>query len=333
MPWQDVICHETVREMIRRSSEKGMLRGTHLIFGPPGAGQRQIGLALAKTVQCPQIPNDFCDQCAVCQRIDKKAFPDVIELLPDEDWSDPEKKRKRRTYSISHMRQVIAFAQQHPYEADAKVFVMHEAHRIEIEAANCLLKTLEEPAPHVQFFLLTDNASAILPTIDSRCRKIPLSPLDASELAARLTGTLAPEQAETIARAANGLPQQAEQLIEENYLEQRDEIIERLAAVRKHESAMLETVEWMSKDKEKLPLRLTILLNLFRDGLILTSHNRGPLRNPDQREALAQLWQNDTPDALMRDLEVTLDAQQSLDRNVNAQALLSTLWMQYRHVA
>lgn len=334
MPWSDVVCHESVRQIARRSAARGMLTGTHIVYGPAGAGQEAVGRALAQTLLCPHREGDFCGVCSVCGRIEEGIFSDLILLRPDEDWSDPKKERKRKTYSIDHMRMVTKFAMELPYEAERKVFLMRDAHRIEVAAANSLLKLLEEPPRHAQFFLLTDSIGAILPTILSRCRKLRLTPLDVAQLARHLSKRVEPLAAETVARAAGGLPQRAEALLESGYLDERDQLLERLKQVRQHESALYSAVNWLAKDKDRFASRMEIVLSLLRDGLLCASGvERGLFRNPDRIEAIRAIWSGDRREDIVADLDASFQALEGLDRNWSLPLMLSQLWLRYRRTA
>ncbi|MDP8245565.1 MAG: DNA polymerase III subunit delta' C-terminal domain-containing protein [Candidatus Hinthialibacter antarcticus] len=328
MPWADAPCRETVRKMIVRSSEKDMLSGSHLIYGPPGAGQYEVGRALAMTLLCPEVENDFCGACSVCQRILAKTHPDYIELRPEDDWEKPE--RKGRDYSVGHMRLVMEFARLEPHEGERKIFLAHDAHRMTIAAANSLLKLLEEPHARLLFILLSDNESAVLPTIRSRCRRIRLAPLEAQGLIDRLEG-VSKSEAETIARAAGGLPEKAQSLIEGEYLQERDEILKILQSVLKHEAAVTEAADWLAKDRERMRDRLHILAGLLRDASLAACGADGPYVNPDRLDVIQKESKAASPEGWMIKAESVLDSIEGLDRNWNPSLLFAKLFLEIRN--
>lgn len=329
MPWRDVPCRETVRRMIVRSARKNMLAGSHLIYGPPGAGQVQVGRALAKTLLCGAAEFDFCGECGVCRRVEALAHPDCIELRPENDWSDPD--RKGRMYSVEHMRRVMEFAREHPYEADRKVFIVHDAHRITIGGANSQLKMLEEPPAHVMFILLSDNDNAILPTIKSRCRKIRLSQLDTAGLAGRLEGASSKQEAETLARAAGGLPEKAHQLLESGYLSQRDEILAALKRSLQSEYAVGEAADLMASAKDEAYERLIVLIGLLRDASLLAAGvNDGPFYNPDQVGALTKIARGAPLENWFEAIEAAFEMLEGLDRNYNSVLMFTSIFLRLR---
>jgi DNA polymerase-3 subunit delta' len=324
MPWSEVECHPSVRKSLQRSIAKGMLNTTHLLYGPEGAGQGGVARAMAMTLNCLEGTGDFCGGCRNCRRIEQRAFPDVFELYPWEDWAKPE--RKGKDYGIDHLREVQRAAQMEPYEGSCKVFIVHHAHRMTEEAANCLLKTLEEPNPNVIFILLTENINAILPTILSRCRRIRLMPLPLEELRRQLQAEVSPEQAQTLALAANGLPERARMLKEGGFLEERDSILHLLEQVRSHAAAPMEIVDPLVKEKEKIPERLGILLELLRDGLLSIEFNQAEIYyNPDQKELIERIWKGESAEFMIAGIERVWDALESLEQNVNPVLLFTDL--------
>lgn len=289
MSWSSVLCHSIVREIILRSIQRGMFEGSHLLHGPHGAGQDQIALAIAKTRMCPEVEQDFCDTCDTCTRISAQTYPDVIHLYPEKDWDEPEKTRK--DYSIGHMRLVNQFARQQPYEAERKLFLVHRADRIGLEAANSILKIIEEPPDHVMFLLITDAIHSMLPTILSRCRKIQVLPLETDALAGYLEEKVDRDKALTIARAAGGLVQSAEDLIDSDFLAQRDEVLEWMYTLRTNPTRLDEAIDWLAKDKAAFPQRMNLMTTLLRDALLIVAGMPdGPLHHPDRVERIRKVW-------------------------------------------
>lgn len=335
MPWIDVSCSPKVRTVVMRAIRRNAFGRTSLVYGPPGAGQIGVARAIAKTFICKKAEDDFCGMCSSCRRIEQGAYPDVLEMYPWDDWSkDAEKekgKRKKKEYSVGHMRAVQEQAYLLPYEGDLKVYLIHDAHRMNESSSNSLLKILEEPHSHIRFVLVSDQASAILPTIRSRCWFVRLIPQEIEVLSEMLQPNLSAGQSLTIARAAGGLAEKAFQLVEEDYLSQRDDLIEALLRIRSSESAIIPVTEEIVKGKNDLPFLLDILMRIVRDGLVFVSSDGVTIwENPDRHDDLCRLWQMSQPDGLIDCMNVILDCKDDLERFVNPTILIMDLFIRLR---
>lgn len=299
--------------------------------------------AIAMTLVCRSREDGFCGVCSNCRRIQDGVYPDVIEMHPWENWADPDdkekrekqekanKKRKKNEYKVEHMRVMQEQAMHLPYEGDLKIYLIHDAHWMNMNSSNSLLKILEEPHSHVRFILTTDQPAGILPTIRSRCWSIRLIPLEIDVLAQSLQKELPPDQAATVARTAGGLPDQARILIEEGYLERRDWLFERLAKVKKRESGVIEAAEEIARSRDDLSQNLTILFRIVRDGLVAVSGGDArQFENQDRSGDLQRLWLGSNADRLIDSMKCVLNALEDSERFVNPTILLMDILLQTR---
>ncbi|MEZ5663027.1 MAG: DNA polymerase III subunit delta' [Burkholderiaceae bacterium] len=203
-----------------------------LLQGPSGLGQFELGLALARAWLCEQPgENGACGSCASCHAIDVRTHPDLSVLLPettslDQGWPLDEKTQKdiedkkrkpSRFIRVEAARAVIEFTQLTRARGAVKVVLVYPAERMNVESANTLLKTLEEPTGDVRFVLATEAAHQLLPTIRSRCQAHTLrwpeasSALDWLAEVASGEGLPAGDRAtlDTWLRAAGGRPRDA----------------------------------------------------------------------------------------------------------------------------
>lgn len=197
-----------------------------LVHGPAGCGQFELALGLAKAWLCeaPQPTGLACERCVSCHLVEAHAHPDLKVLLPEAlelalGWragadDEPEKSGKSRKPSqelkVEAVREAVAFAQHTSSRGRCKVIVIHPAERMNMVAANTLLKTLEEPPGVVRFVLSAQGTvDGLLPTILSRCQLWHLSPPPASAaqawLASQLDG-LPAQDANVLLAAAGGQP-------------------------------------------------------------------------------------------------------------------------------
>ncbi len=145
----------------------GRVAHTYLFSGPEGERKEKLALGFAQALNClNQKAFEDC-ACLSCRKIDKGLHPDVRRFGEDE---------KSRSIKIEEVRQIIHEASLRPFEGSWKVFILEGSERLTLEAANALLKTLEEPPAHSVFILLVENKAHLLETIQSRSFEIRIPP-------------------------------------------------------------------------------------------------------------------------------------------------------------
>lgn len=160
-------------QLLQRSLEKGRLAHGYLFTGSDPGVLEAMAQTLAKTLNCAQPPRrgggmalDCCDHCLNCQRIGHENHPDV-------QWIRPES--KSRAITIDQIRDLMQTINLKPMEADYKVMVIVAADRLNTQAANAFLKTLEEPPARSVLILLTGEPGRVLETVVSRCLRLNFS--------------------------------------------------------------------------------------------------------------------------------------------------------------
>lgn len=156
-----------------------------LLSGPSGLGQYDLALALARAWLCEQpTPDGACRACGSCHAIDVRTHADLCVLMPETlslelGWPldegaqkeiDDKKRKASKLIRVEAAREAVGFTQFTRSRGRTKVILVHPAERMNIESANTLLKTLEEPVGEVRFVLATEAAHQLLPTIRSRCQ-------------------------------------------------------------------------------------------------------------------------------------------------------------------
>jgi hypothetical protein len=151
----------TTTSLILDTARRGELHHAIILHGPSPALLRDVAVRLAKTLNC--LGGSTGDDCAACQRVDRRTHPDVhfVEAAAD-----------KKLISIEQIRDIVGEASLRPYEGRNKVFVIYPADGLSVAGSNSLLKTLEEPARDTTFLLITRSADLLLPTIKSRAQQI-----------------------------------------------------------------------------------------------------------------------------------------------------------------
>jgi DNA polymerase III subunit delta' len=187
------------------SIKRGSLAHAYLFTGPPHVGKMTLAIDLARTLNCNSDQSP-CDSCRTCQRIAQGKHPDVI-MIDKNAGRDPKDRKKASEIGIDTIREHLQRGSSlPPYEGKYKVYIIEDADLMSVEAANCLLKTLEEPPNHVVIILLTAEENVLLPTVISRCQRFELKPVSIPEIESRLsTNTeLPPEKVRLLARLSGG---------------------------------------------------------------------------------------------------------------------------------
>jgi len=226
--WQ-VVGQSRVISLLQRSLEKEALAHAYLFVGPPHVGKMTLALNLAQALNC-EADEPPCGECASCQKIAlaKHADVQIIGLVSNGDSAEA---KPRAEIGIDQIREMEHAASLPPFEGKHKMFIIDGAELLSTEAANCLLKTLEEPVGKVIFILLTTNDRLLPATVVSRCQRVELPPLATGEVEATLDTSWGVEQqkAKLLARLSHGcLGWAISATGDDSLLQQRAERLERL---------------------------------------------------------------------------------------------------------
>ncbi|MDH7602974.1 MAG: hypothetical protein QHI38_12580 [Armatimonadota bacterium] len=212
-----IIGQELAKRVLRKAACSGNPAHAYIFLGPEGIGKLTTAVEFAKALNC-ESPNDGspCCDCAICRTIDQGNLPDVRV------WS-PEGKNTR----IDLMREMRELSALKPMRARWKVNIIEQGDTLNEEAANCILKLIEEPPDFLVNILLYRSPVAVLPTIWSRCSVVRFVQVSTEELADRLVSDygIDREQAHLLASYAQGCPGRAVRLIgNSQFVAQRDTI-------------------------------------------------------------------------------------------------------------
>jgi len=207
----DVVGQEHVTQTLHNALSGGHISHAYLFCGPRGTGKTSTGRILAKAVNClTNGKGEPCNTCSMCQAITEGRALDVIEI---------DAASNTGVENIRDLRERVNYA---PNEARYKVYIIDEVHMLSTSASNALLKTLEEPPPHIIFVLATTEAHKVLPTVLSRCQRFDFRRISQADVVTKLTRIcstegihMEPEALRLIARATTGSLRDAENLLEQ----------------------------------------------------------------------------------------------------------------------
>lgn len=166
MPFQDILGQENAKKLLQNALRNETVSHAYLFSGPAGSGQMKTALTFAQAIFCTKSQEDACGECLECRKIDHGNHPDLQLLKPD-----------GASIKIDQIRDLQRAFSYRSGSANPKIYIIDEADKMTVQAANSLLKFLEEPPAPAVGILIADNGRSLLPTIQSRTQRIPFSPL------------------------------------------------------------------------------------------------------------------------------------------------------------
>lgn len=289
MSFAKLIGNERNKQILQRLLKNGRVSATLIFAGPDGIGKRQFALTLAKAANCQKAPagsfaTDSCDECPVCRRIDEGSYGDVTTLQPDGQY-----------IKVGQARGVAEEVYYRPREGRQRFFIIDEADRLRDEAANCLLKTLEEPPPTSTLILLTSRPNSLLQTIRSRAQRISFAPLPIADMEKFLAEKYPRPAADTalLARVSEGRIGQATAFDLSVYRQERRTLMELLELMAKGQDRfrLLKAAEYIGKkERDEFEKELDLLTFLLRDVFLLAGGGeQTQIVNVDVADRLQQL--------------------------------------------
>jgi DNA polymerase-3 subunit delta' len=318
---------------------KGTIPHALLFTGIEGIGKRMTAMAFAMACLCrgdrldenrpslQSFPQKSyhrpCLDCNTCRRVSSGIHPDVIRI-------DPEGAYIR----IKQIRSLCTTLSLKPYEDGLRIVIISNAHKMNAEASNALLKILEEPPDKTIIVLTASATSKLLPTIASRCQCIGFNPLSPVDIKRELIekNELDPNSAKIVAVLANGSMSKAYEMIKTNYLSYR---IWLLKAAGMLQPVGEETPVWqglaiaerLSKQKERLNDCLEIIKSWLRDVLIYP-YSPDKIINRDMIKDIEEFSKTESTESLLKKLSVVENTQKVIEANGNLRLTLDVMVLQ-----
>jgi DNA polymerase III subunit delta' len=354
-----VIGHDHAISMLKSSIRRDLLSHAYLITGPAGVGKRTLALALAMTLNCQaeveadsassivhpsqaQYPSSIvlspCGLCSSCSRTRRGEHPDVLEVdletqaeLLDEGGrgkSGPAKELKIDT--IRELQRTVGLS---PYSGRWKIYIIGDAERLNDEAANCLLKTLEEPPAQTMLVMLAPDETSVLPTISSRCAHISLRPLPRDLVRASLVEHWGadPEQATQLAALSGGrLGWAVSMLQDRNGLALRSAALQDMAAlsgspISDRINAATRYAKKFTDARPELYATLDIWEGWWRDVIVANAAASDLVMNVDQLPTLTSIARRVPVERAHAAIELIQATRRQLQENVNPRLALEAL--------
>lgn len=263
--FDDIIGQDHIKEHLRSTISSGKVSHAYLITGEIAQGKEFIANIFAQALLCenPKGGIEPCGECHSCVQAITKNHPDIITVTHE----------KSNTISVDDIRkQIVGDVDIKPYESKYKIYIMNEAEKMNAQAQNALLKTLEEPPEYAIIILLTTSKAAMLPTVLSRCVQLDMRPVEDKIVRKYLMSKLkVPDyQADICVAFARGNIGKAKSLaMSEEFENIKEEAIRVLKYIKTMDvSDMLTTVKTLQEYKMNTNDFLDIMMIWYRDVLL-----------------------------------------------------------------
>lgn len=308
-------------KMLKNSILKNRLAHAYLFEGMRGTGKKDAAIILAKSVFCESLEDGYlpCEICINCKRINSGNHPDMHVLEPEG--------LSIKKHQIQNLQQEFSKT---GVESKKKLYMIEHVDRMTVNAANSLLKFLEEPHSETVAILLTEQVQQILPTILSRCQIISFRPLTPLKMIELLTfNGVHPNKAPILAQLTNNLDD-AILLSENEWFVQAQKIVVKLYEVfKKNPLEALVTLqeEWFLhfKEKDQFDLGLDLLLLIYKDLLYMQLGLDRQVVFLNDKSRLEQYALQTSRRRLTEQMTAIFEAKRKLQGNMNPQLLMEQL--------
>lgn len=333
MPFTDILAQDHIIDHFNKAIKTDHLSHAYIFAGQDGVGKTLFAKEFAKALNCKIDENDSCNSCPNCIRIEMHNHPDVF-------WTEREEKAK--FIKIENIRNLQNSVRLSPLESDYKIFIIKEADRMNEEASNCLLKTLEEPSPNTIIILIANTMTPIKDTIRSRCQIIRFQPipLHIIENQLKCKSDADSKKIGWISRFCDGSLGNALHLLDDNHYEINNDIVTRMTEPEMDNLIFAEEIvnsylsagESLEGKRQILKSILHCILQLYRDILIVKVMNGHDVQqekmsifNAGREDNLKKLSNYLTQEQIIYVIDEILESIKYIDLNLNINLLVENI--------
>ncbi len=253
MAFEDIIGHERPKRFLRFLVEHGNIPHAFLFCGQEGIGKKKTAFEFTRHLFCQA--GTGCGKCRPCIKLDRGSHPDLVVI------------QNEGSIGIDDSRMITKEITERPFESDKRVIIIDNAETMTTEAANALLKTLEEPPPYNHFFIITSSEREIPMTIRSRCTRLAFSPLSRVQLQEYFADRagIDPNRAQLLSSISFGSIGSGLFWLDDGNFSLRTKLAQALCGQKKGFVLTSSLAEKASVTDRSTSMYLTFLLSFFRD--------------------------------------------------------------------
>ena len=310
----DILGQPQAIDVLRRAATGNRVASAYLFAGPEGVGKAATATALAAALNCETAPGEGCDglACTSCHKFGEQLHPDLIRLEPDGQYI--------KIAQVRAVEELLAFA---PHEGRHRLVLIDGADRLNVNAANALLKSVEEPRPRTLFVLVSAAPHRVTPTLVSRCQRVrfvPLEPDHVREVIRRQSPEADEQQVQAAVDYSEGSAGRALHLLEGDQFASLHQLVESLVEAARGDTVveLFDTALAAGRERQVVGEAMDLLRIRLRDLLL--------------RGCLEQQQPDDGPStgAVLGQLRAVDEAQAAVRGNVHPTLVLENLILSMR---
>ena len=320
MSFHDIYGHEKKIEIIQKALAQKRIGHAYLFSGIPAVGKKTIAWEFVKALNCEKEDalHDSCGECSSCRKIQRGNHPDVFSVEADGQF-----------IRIDAIREIQEQMKCKPLEARRRVFVIDDADKMNDQAANALLKILEEPSPSNILILVTARPYSMPSTIISRCQHMRFNPLRFDTVAKFLVDRIGmdDQRALLLAGLSGGSLGHAMELNEDDIVLYRTELIKLLSITQRNDPfSLINFASFLGQGKKEIKQGLNILSTIFRDALVFKETQKNEmLVNQDNSSFISIQAVRLSGGQILQNIALVERAGETIDQNVNKSLTLETM--------
>ncbi len=319
MNFNDIIGQENIINKLKAALEQGTVGHAYIFSGPKGIGKSTIAKIFANLLLCSNIQSkNPCGKCLSCQMINEQTNPDYYEIHTD-----------GYSIGVEEIRNLQNDIVIKPIYSKKKVYIIKDAHKMTVQAQNCLLKTLEEPPDYATIILTVSSYESLLETIHSRTIRYIFQKNSVSEVKKVITLHKANDMIDEdfIAAYSDGIIGTAIELLNSNEFSfiREKSINLSINASKGNLLSVFDAYSFFEENKEKIDIILDIMILTFRDLLICKTLNQKKLINSDKKDIILNNASFFTEKSLYKNIEAIEETRKNIKQNSNYQLSIEVM--------